>query len=150
MFCSVIGMISEQVRDISVDELKNRMRRRERAYLIVDARDLTDFNQGHIPGACSLFDGEMNVMAKELDRNADIIVYGPGQPAGESKDPADRLAGDAVMKLKSMGFKNVMELRGGLTAWTMANNRLDKSEPGSIKPADVPFMKETESGVRDL
>jgi rhodanese-related sulfurtransferase len=142
-------MISEQVRDISADDLKNRMQRREKAYLIVDARDVNDYYRGHIPGACSLFDGEMSSLAQSLDKNADIVVYGPGQPRGESQNPMDRLSGDAINKLRGMGFKNVMELRGGLTSWTMAGNRLDKSEPGSLKPAQVPFMSSAESGTRD-
>ncbi len=56
------------------------------------------------------------------------------------QNPADRLSGDAIMKLMEMGFKNVMELRGGFEAWANAGNQVDRCEPQSLKPAEAPFM----------
>lgn len=129
----------QQVREISVDDLKNMTQRREKAYMIADARDIGDFIKGHIPGACSLFDAEVVSMARErLDKSARIIVYEPGQ--AQPSPPADRLAVDAARKLMDLGFRNVMVLKGGLLAWAGAGNRLDRSEPKSLKPADVPLF----------
>jgi 3-mercaptopyruvate sulfurtransferase SseA len=71
-------------------------------------------------------------MAKNLDKNMDIVVYGPGQ-ARPSKDPMDRLAGDAIDRLNKMGFKNVSALEGGFEAWANAGNQVDSSNPESIK-----------------
>lgn len=142
-------MYAQQIREISMDDLKNMTRRRERGYVIVDARDITSYYKGHIPGACSLYDGEMNAIAKSLDKGADIIVYGPGQ-ATPSPKMEDRLAGDAAMKLASLGFKNVRVLNGGYEAWANAGNRVDTSNPGSIKPANVPIMADTVHGVDDI
>ena len=145
----MISLYAQQIREISADELKNTMRRRERGYVIVDARDITSYYKGHIPGACSLYDGEMNAIAKNLDKNADIIVYGPGQSTPSPK-AEDRLAGDAAMKLMSLGFKNVRVLNGGLQAYANAGNRLDTSNPDSITPAKTTIMSDTVHGVDDI
>ncbi len=145
----MVDLITEQVKDISVDDLKNMMHRREKGYLIVDAREISAYCKGHIPGACDLFDGEMNATAKTLDQNANIIVYGPGQ-AQRSENPMDRLSGDAIDKLRKLGFKNVVELRGGYEAWANAGNRVDYCQEQSIKPAKVPLMSDTVSGIQDI
>lgn len=135
----MVELITEKVRDISVDDLKNRMYS-GKGIFILDVRDLAAYCKGHIPGACDLFDANISGMSPEsMDVNAHFIVYGPGQ-AQISQNPADRLSGDAIMKLKKMGFKNVMELRGGFEAWANAGNQVDRCEPQSLKPADVPML----------
>jgi rhodanese-related sulfurtransferase len=142
-------LYTEQVKDISVDDLKNRINS-GKGLFILDARELTAYLKGHIPGACDLFDAEIsNLKPESIDKNAAIVVYGPGQ-AVSSQNPMDRLAGDAINRLKELGFQNLMELRGGFEAWANAGNRVDRSEPGSIKPADVPLMADTGSGQRDI
>ncbi len=55
------------------------------------------------------------------------------------KNAMDRLAGDAIDRLKKIGFSNIMELRGGFEAWANAGNRVDSCDLQSIKPAQVPF-----------
>jgi len=102
----------------------------------MDAREVTSFYRGHIPGAISLFDGEITSIARDIDKNMDIVVYGPGQ-ARPSRDPMDRLAGDAVERLNKMGFKNVMALDGGFEAWANAGNQVDTSSPESVKTANM-------------
>jgi 3-mercaptopyruvate sulfurtransferase SseA len=72
-----------------------------------------------------------------MDKNAHIIVYGPGQWV-RSENPADRQSGDAAIRLMKMGFKNVMELYGGFEAWANAGNRVDMCNPQNIKSASKP------------
>jgi rhodanese-related sulfurtransferase len=144
----VVDLYTEQVKDISVDDLKNRMKS-GKGLMILDVRDLQTYCKGHIPGACDLFDAEMANLGVDADKNAAIIVYGPGQ-SQRSENPADRLSGDAIDKLKKEGFNNVMELRGGYEAWANAGNRVDSCDLQSITPAKVPLMMDTGSGQRDL
>lgn len=120
-------MMEQQIRDMSVDDLKNRMNRKDQPLMVVDSREIEAYYKGHIPGACSLFDAEIMSLAKDMDKNMDVVVYGPGQ-AQPSENPADRLSGDAIMKLRDLGFKNVYELRGGFEAWANAGNRVDISK----------------------
>lgn len=137
-YCLVVEMYEQQLRSISVDDLKNLMHRRDRAYLIVDARELDAYCKGHIPGACDAFDAEIESLARNLDKNAHVIVYGPGQWV-RSENPADRLSGDAAIRLMKMGFKSVMELHGGFEAWANAGNRVDTCNQQSIKAATRPL-----------
>ncbi len=132
-------MYTEQVKDISVDDLKNRMKAGKGVF-ILDVRELSAYCKGHIPGACDLFDAEISNLSPEaLDKSASFVVYGPGQ-AHSSTNPMDRLAGDAINRLNKLGFKNVMELRGGFEAWANAGNQVDQCELKSIKPAKTPMM----------
>lgn len=128
----VVELYEQKMRMINVNDLKNRLRMKDKPVMLIDAREATSYYKGHIPGACSLFEGEMMNIAKDLDKNLDIIVYGPGQ-AQPSPKMMDRLSGDAVNKLQSMGFKNLWVLDGGFEAWANAGNRVDSSPPGSIK-----------------
>ncbi len=129
-------MFTQQTKMISVNDLKKRMNQKDKPLLIVDARDVTSYYKGHMPGAISLFDGEIIPMAQKLDKNMDIVLYGPGQ-ARPSKDPMDMLAGDAIDRLAKMGFKNVMALDGGFEAWANAGNQVDTSSPENIKPVNM-------------
>ena len=132
-------MYTEQVKDISVDDLKKHMKSGKGMFLL-DVRELSAYCKGHIPGACDLFDAEISGMSPEsLDKSVSFIVYGPGQ-AVSSTNPMDRLAGDAIDRLKKLGFKNIIELRGGFEAWANAGNRVDQCELKSIKPAKTPMM----------
>ena len=132
-------MYTEQVKDISVDDLKKHIKSGKGVFLL-DVRELSAYCKGHIPGACDLFDAEISGMSPEsVDKSVSFIVYGPGQ-AVSSTNPMDRLAGDAIDRLKKLGFKNIMELRGGFEAWANAGNRVDQCELKSVKPAKTPMM----------
>jgi rhodanese-related sulfurtransferase len=145
----VVDLYTEQVKDISVDDLKNRMKS-GKGLMILDAREITAFCKGHVPGATDLFDAEIASLAPEMvEKTGTIVVYGPGQ-AQPSPDFMDRLAGDAIDRLKKLGFQNLMELKGGYEAWANAGNRVDYCEEKSITPAKVPLFHRTESGVRSL
>jgi rhodanese-related sulfurtransferase len=135
----VVDLYTEQVKDISVDDLKNNMKS-GKGLFILDVRDLNSYCKGHIPGACDLFDAEIEGMKpSDMDSNARIVVYGPGQ-AQRSENPMDRLSGDAIDRLKKAGFKNLVELKGGYEAWANAGNQVDKCDLESIKAANVPMM----------
>ena len=131
-------MYEQKLKNISVDDLKNIIHRRDNAYLILDARELEEYCKGHIPGAYDAFDAEIESLTSKLNKNAHIIVYGPGQWV-KSENPADRLSGDAAIRLMRLGFKNVMELYGGFEAWANAGNRVDFCNLKSIKPATKPL-----------
>ncbi len=137
-FVVVFDLYEQKLKNISVDDLKNLIHRRDNAYLIVDAREIESYCKGHIPGACDAFDAEIESLTAKMDKNAHIIVYGPGQWV-KSENPADRLSGDASMRLLKMGFKNVMELNGGFEAWANAGNRVDTCNSKSIKSAANPL-----------
>ncbi|MBD2465007.1 rhodanese-like domain-containing protein [Oscillatoria sp. FACHB-1407] len=91
-----------------VYDLKSRLDWGEPALTIIDVRDRTEFNQGHVMGAISIPMKELVKRALttlELDR--DIYVYG---------DTDDETA-IAANSLRDAGYSHISELRGGVAAW---------------------------------
>jgi rhodanese-related sulfurtransferase len=118
----VVELYSQQIKKLNTDQLKERLKQKDKPYMLIDARDGESYYKGHIPGACSLFDGEIMSKAKDLDKNMSIIVYGPGSVS------KTKLCDDAAAKFTSMGFKNVCAYENGLEGWADAGNRVDRSE----------------------
>jgi len=81
---------------MSINDLKSRLKQKDRTFLLVDAREMEAFDKGHIPGACDVFDGEIMSLAKNFDKSLDVCIYGPGQATPSPM--ADRLSGDAAKK----------------------------------------------------
>jgi thioredoxin 1 len=76
---------------------------------LLDVRTTEEFNQGHIDNAMNI-----DIKSKEFDSKAsglyqDIPVYVYCKSGRRSSDAANRL--------KDMGFKEVYELKGGISAW---------------------------------
>lgn len=70
----------------------------------------------HIPGSCGICVYETAFLGrvKELvpETNSMIVLYGAGDGSNDSRAAAE--------KLKAVGYSNVMELNGGITAWRNA------------------------------
>ena len=88
--------------------LKSRLEWGEPAFTILDVRDRPTYNEGHIMGALSMpMDGLGNTAAESLAKSRDIYVYGA----------SDTDTTQAAQALRTSGFENVSELKGGLAAW---------------------------------
>lgn len=88
--------------------LKSRLVWGEPAFTIIDVRDRQTYNESHIMGALPMtMDGLADAAAKSLAKSRDIYVYGA----------SDEETTQAARALRSSGFENVSELKGGLAAW---------------------------------
>ncbi|MGB6299947.1 MAG: rhodanese-like domain-containing protein [Rivularia sp. (in: cyanobacteria)] len=88
--------------------LKSRLEWGEPAFTILDVRDRQTYNEGHIMGALPMsMDGLGDAAAKSLAKSRDIYIYGG----------SDQETTQAAQALRSAGFENVSELKGGLAAW---------------------------------
>jgi rhodanese-related sulfurtransferase len=97
--------------------------------LIIDIRELSEYQQGHIPGAVHLSRGliefHIHKLVEECRTSVDtpqeeqaIVLYcGTG---GRSS-----LAAKTVEEL---GYKNVKSIDGGIIAWTQAQLPVDKPD----------------------
>jgi rhodanese-related sulfurtransferase len=109
---NVIGGIIPQQPPIEAESdvhvVKSRLEWGEPAFTILDVRDRSTYNQGHIMGAMPMPIDELTDRAEiSLQKSRDIYVYGTdeGQTA------------QAAQKLRAAGFLQVSELKGGLGAW---------------------------------
>ncbi len=79
---------------------------------ILDVRTPGEFGEGHIQNALNIdWNGaSFDVQVSKLDKNKTVFVY--CLSGGRS--------GSAANQLRSNGFKNVLELEGGMMAWRSA------------------------------
>lgn len=91
-----------------VFDLKARLDWGEPALTIIDVRPRGHFNISHIMGAIPMPMQELVDRAlSSLELTRDIYVYGE----------TDEETAEAAAKLRTAGYQNVSELRGGLAAW---------------------------------
>ena len=98
--------VTKKITDVRV--LKSRLQWGEPAFTIIDVRDRQTYNEGRVMGALPMtMDGLGDAAAKSLAKSRDIYVY------GRSDDETTQ----AARVLRSSGFENVSELKGGFAAW---------------------------------
>ncbi|MEX0732609.1 MAG: rhodanese-like domain-containing protein [Aquisalimonadaceae bacterium] len=108
---SELTRLAHGVRQVEASEA-TRLYNREDA-VFVDIRAEADFQKGHLPGAVSVPNGNINQRHKRLQKQKQkpIIVYcGNGMASGK-----------AGKQLKNNGFEQVYQLKGGYSAWETAN-----------------------------
>jgi rhodanese-related sulfurtransferase len=91
-----------------VYDLKARLDWGDPALTIIDVRDRSEFHFSHILGAISLPLNELVARASSsLELTRDIYIYGE----------TDEETAQAATELRTVGYQNVAELRGGVAAW---------------------------------
>ncbi len=96
----------EPTADVHV--LKARLEWGEPAFTILDVRDRSTYNNGHIMGSMPMPLEQLQERAQaSLDLHRDIYIYGDS----EAKTT------EAAQILRTAGFVHVSELKGGFEAW---------------------------------
>ena len=86
--------------------------------VVVDLRDATAFKAGHVTGAKSIPEGELDKRCAELEKFRDkpiVFVCRSGNRSGA-----------AAAKFKKQGFGRANSLAGGMQAWEQAGLPVEK------------------------
>ena len=120
-FCG-IGLGQEEatvdtngIPEITVQELKQKIDAKEK-FTLVDVREPHEYQIGKIPGSRLIPLGEIAQRARELDSADEIVLQ--CRSGGRSAK--------ALQQLRTMGFKRLKNLRGGILAWS---KEIDPSVP---------------------
>jgi rhodanese-related sulfurtransferase len=107
------------IREVSVNDVRKMIDNREKI-TILDVRDKEEFETGYIPGAINLSRGMLEFKISTLvpDKNASIIVY----CGVDLRGPL------ATETLNQMGYKNAVNIIGGLKAWKAAGYPIAKRQ----------------------
>jgi len=107
-FLKVVNDAKSRIREVTVDETKQRMKANPDAKLI-DVREDTEWQAGHAAAAEHLGKGiiERDIEATVPDKSTELILYCGG-------GFRSALAADV---LQTMGYTNVFSLAGGWKAW---------------------------------
>ncbi len=87
------------------------------AVLWVDARDVTAFDRGHVPGAIRLdedtFSQSLGQLVAAWSPGMRLVIYCDSSTCARSRELA--------VRLRDAGFTDVHYLHGGWEAWSQAN-----------------------------
>jgi adenylyltransferase/sulfurtransferase len=106
------------IKEVSVDEVKKIVEGKKSIVVLLDVRDSNELEQGMIPGAINISRGQLEFKVPMIlpDRNAKIIVY-----CGlDLRSPL------ATKTLNDLGYRNAVNMTGGLKAWREAGFPLAK------------------------
>ena len=105
------------IREVSVADVKNMLDAKENI-IVLDVRDRHEFDEGNIPGSINLSRGMLEFKAALMipDKNARIVVL-----CGlDLRGPL------ATRTLNELGYKNAVNMIGGLKAWKEAGYPIGK------------------------
>jgi len=110
-FLALVEEARGRIREADVSTIRDRLSRGQ-SFLLVDVREESEWEAGHIPGAVYLGKGvierDIEVLVPELD--TEIVLYcGGGYRSA--------LAADALGK---MGYTRVLSMDGGMRGWREA------------------------------
>jgi adenylyltransferase/sulfurtransferase len=119
-FCGVAPRAEEATSEMTTDEmtpreLKDRLDRGE-AIVIVDVREPQEYQINRIEGSTLIPLGELPQRYQELDQNAAIVC----------QCKSGVRSAKATGFLRSIGFRNVRNLQGGILGWI---DQVDPSQP---------------------
>ena len=114
-FVELAQAAKNRIREITVQELNEKLTRQEHFYLI-DVREASEFANGCIPTALHLSKGiiERDIEKYIANYDAEIILYCSG-------GYRSALAAD---NLQTMGYTSVASVSGGLMAWLNEGNAI--------------------------
>lgn len=105
------------IREVSVDEVRKMIDQKDKI-IILDVRDKDEFETGYIPGAINLSRGmlEFKITTLVPDKEARIIVY----CGVDLRGPL------AARTLNEFGYRNAVNINGGLKVWKAAGYPIAK------------------------
>jgi rhodanese-related sulfurtransferase len=110
-FVALVQQALQQVREVSVQSVHQRLQRGE-VFHLIDVREESEWQAGHVPQAVHLSRGilERDIEARIPDTAAEIVLYcGGGYRSA--------LAAESLQK---MGYTNVWSMAGGFRGWCEA------------------------------
>ncbi|MCU0382533.1 MAG: rhodanese-like domain-containing protein [Cyclobacteriaceae bacterium] len=118
IFISLVYFTCDGQGSNKVDTQKFESLLKQKNGVLLDVRTTEEFNAGHLPGAMLLdyYNDDFKKSAAQLDKTKPVFVY--CKTGGRSKS--------ATSILRDLGFKEVYDLDGGITAWKKAGKPIEK------------------------
>jgi rhodanese-related sulfurtransferase len=107
---NLFGAVADSIKVDQVDELK------AQGYIIIDVRTAEEFSEGHIQDAIliNIYDPNFKTKIGELDKNGKYLMF----------CRSGSRSGKAALQMTQMGFKDVLNISGGIIAWQRAGKPL--------------------------
>ncbi|MQP25817.1 rhodanese-like domain-containing protein [Flavobacterium sp. LMO8] len=119
LFLALTSCLKNQSEGVQVlDVAKYEKKMTQPDVQLVDVRTLGEYSEGHIENAVNMdvTADDFDAKVASLDKEKPVMVY--CKLGGRSSKAATRL--------KELGFKNIIDLEGGITSWTSENKQTVK------------------------
>jgi rhodanese-related sulfurtransferase len=118
-FLKLVASAQKDVREINNEEVAQRLNA-SRDFLLIDVREESEWNAGHLPHALHLSKGliERDIETQIPDLSTPIILYCGGGYRSIL----------AAQSLQKMGYTHVLSMSGGWRGWTEKNLPLIKDQ----------------------
>lgn len=103
-----------QIREISPQDLKARLDNGDEV-MVVDMRQLWEYQHGHIPGATHMFVNEIPARINELPKDKDIVF--------QCWHGNTSLQASAYLIENGWSAERVASLEGGIAGWVQTNGQ---------------------------
>ena len=109
---NLFGAVADSIKVDQVEELI------AQGYIVIDVRTAEEFSEGHIQDAIliNIYDSNFKTKIGELDKNGKYLMF----------CRSGSRSGKAVLQMTQMGFKDVLNIAGGIIAWQRAGKPLVK------------------------
>lgn len=107
---NLFSAVADSIKVEQFDELK------AQGYIVIDVRTAEEFSEGHIQDAIliNIYDPNFKTKIGELDKNGKYLMF----------CRSGNRSGKAVLQMTQMGFKDVLNIAGGIIAWQIAGKPL--------------------------
>ncbi len=111
-FLKLVAEAQKDVKEITLEEVAQRLKP-EKDFLLIDVREESEWNVGHLPFAMHLSKGliERDIETKIPDPSTPIILYCGGGYRSIL----------AAQNIQKMGYTRVLSMSGGFRGWTEKN-----------------------------
>ncbi len=111
-FLKLVAEAQKDVKEITLEEVAQRLKP-EKDFLLIDVREESEWNVGHLPFALHLSKGliERDIETKIPDPSTPIILYCGGGYRSIL----------AAQNIQKMGYTRVLSMSGGFRGWTEKN-----------------------------
>lgn len=118
-FLKLVASAQKDVREIDNEEVAQRLNA-SRDFLLIDVREESEWNAGHLPHAMHLSKGviERDIETQIPDLSTPLILYCGGGYRSIL----------AAQSLQKMGYTHVLSMSGGCRSWTEKNLPLIKDQ----------------------
>jgi molybdopterin/thiamine biosynthesis adenylyltransferase/rhodanese-related sulfurtransferase len=119
----LLAQVKDEIEEVDATRARDLLA--DDSYAVVDVREQSEWDEGHIPGAVHIPRGnlESRVESAVSDRSAPVLVY-----CGSGNRSAF-----AAKTLEELGYENVVSLAGGFTDWK--RNRFPFDIPRTLDDA---------------
>jgi len=118
-FLSLVSEVKKKIKECAIAEVKAKLDRGE-SFHFIDVREDREFERDHAAGARHIGRGvlERDIEAQIPDKSAAIVLYCGG-------GFRSALAAESLQK---MGYRDVISMDGGMTAWREAGYPVEKGK----------------------